>query len=109
MACIAEHGTFHELDEIQDDHHNGHCDSIPAIQGFRSPRQVEVSGEEWFYSMSDTEQQKLMGRETWNAWKGGAFQLSDMKHRVENDVYGQMINQTPLWELLGAEPPNRTE
>ncbi len=109
MACIAEHGTFHELDETLDDHHNGRCQMLPAIKGFRPPRQIEQSGEDWFKGLSEADQIKLMGRENWNAWKGGAFELSEMKHRVENDVYGQMINQTPLWELLGAEPPTRTD
>ena len=107
MACIAEHGTFHELDETLDDHHNGRCAMMPAIRGLPSP--IEQSGEDWFNSLSEADQSRLMGKDTYDAWKGGAFQLSDMKHRVENDVYGQMINQTPLWELLGAEPPNRTE
>lgn len=103
MACIAEHGTFHGLDETLDDHHNGRCTMLPAIQGFPNP--VEQSGEEWFEGLGEAEQKKLMGPEFYDAWKGGAFELSQMAHKVEDAVYGNMTSTTPLWDLLGAEPP----
>lgn len=107
MACIAEHGTFHELDEVLDDHYNGRCAMMPAIRGLPSP--IEQSGEKWFNSLSETDQQRLMGKEFYNAWKGGAFELKDMPHKVEDAVYGNMTTARPLWDLLGTEPPLRTE
>ena len=103
MACIAEHGTFHTLDETLDDHYNGHCTELPAIIGLGNP--IEQSGEDWFNSLDEAKQKELMGPEFYEAWKGGAFQLSDMPHKVEDPVYGWMTTEKPLWDLLGAEPP----
>jgi len=103
MACIAEHGTFHTLDETLDDHYNGRCTELPAIKGLGNP--IEQSGEEWFNTLDEAKQKELMGPEFYEAWKGGAFQLSDMPHKVEDLVYGWMTTEKPLWDLLGAEPP----
>ena len=107
MACIAEHGTVHGLDETLDDHYNGRCAMIPIVTGF--PSIVEQTGEEWFNELPEAKQQELMGKEFYDAWKGGAFNLSDMHHKEEDDVYGQMTNVTPLWQLLGAESPLTTK
>lgn len=107
MACIAEHGTFHTLDEVLDDHYNGRCAMLPAIRGLPNP--VTQSGEDWFNNLPEAKQKELMGPEFWQAWKGGAFELADMPHKVEDDVYGSMTTSRPLWDLLGAEPPLRTE
>ena len=107
MACIAEHGTVHDLDETLDDHYNGKCAMIPIITGM--PSIVEQTGEEWFNGLSEDKQRDLMGPEFYDAWKGGSFGLSDMHHKEEDDVYGYMTTQTPLWELLGAESPLTTQ
>ncbi len=107
MACIAEHGTVHGLDEALDDHYNGRCAMIPVVSGF--PSIVEQTGEEWFGALPEAKQRELMGPEFFDAWKGGAFKLSDMHHKEEDAVYGMMTTATPLWQLLGAESPLTTQ
>ena len=77
---------------------------IPAIEGFPNP--IEQSGEEWFDGLDESRQKELMGPEFHEAWKGGAFQLNEMISKSEDTVYGEMTTVTPLWQLLGAEPPN---
>jgi hypothetical protein len=103
MACIAQHGTFHTLDETLDDHYNGRCTMIPVVPGM--PAIVEETGEEWFGNLPEGKQQELMGKEKHEAWKGGAFGFGELAGKHTDDVYGQMTTETPLWQLLGAEPP----
>lgn len=103
MACIAQHGTFHTLDETLNDHYNGRCAMIPVVRGM--PPVVEGTGEEWFKELPEAKQRQLMGSQKYDAWKGGAFELREISHVVEDRVYGSMTTETPLWQLLGAEPP----
>lgn len=108
MSCVAQHGQRYDLDEVLDDHHNGRCTMIPEIMG-QNPIEGMKSGEEWFKEQPESVQQSMMGKETYNAYQGGAFGIPDMSRQVENDVWGTMKMETPLWELLGAEPPLRTK
>lgn len=103
MSCVAMHGTIHPVDEPLNDHHNGRCAPIPLVRGFPNP--VDQTGIEWFAKQSEATQRKLMGREFYDAWKGGAFDLSEMSTTRRDEVYGDMRVETPLWQLLGAEPP----
>jgi len=106
MACIAEHGTVHGLDETLDDHYNGRCVMIPIVSGW--PDVVEQNGEDWFNEQSEDKQRELMGPEFYDAWRGGAFGLREMVNTQHDDVYGAMKATTPLYDLLGAEPPYTT-
>ncbi len=102
MSCVAEHGTLHDLDEQLDGHYNCRCAALPYIEGLTETQQ---SGVDWFNSLSDQQQSDMMGKEYHSAYKGGAFTLTDMIKPTENEIYGTMNTVTPLWELLGAEPP----
>lgn len=102
MSCIAEHGTLHDLNEQLAGHYNCRCAAVPYIEGLSEPVQ---SGADWFNSLSDEQQAAQMGKEYHAAYKDGAFTLNDMIKPVENEIYGKMNQVTPLWELLGAEPP----
>lgn len=104
MACAAMHGTFHTNDESMDSHYNCRCTSIPAVKGYDNAVQT---GEEWFSGLSESEQRKMMGGQTYDVWKAGGFEFTDLATRRHDDVYGEMLGRTPLWELLGAEPPYR--
>jgi hypothetical protein len=106
MACISLHGTFHELDEPMEGHYNCRCACMPAVRFLGNP--IEVSGVEWFEGLSAAKQKEMMGPEFYDAWKGGAFEISDMWHKVEDPVYGEMTTERPLWDLLGGEPPMNT-
>ena len=106
-SCVALHGSgTYPLDEPLNDHHGGICTMIPAVTGFDSP--IEQTGEEWFGQQDETRQSSLLGKEKYEAYQGGAFQFGDLSTSRWNDIYGDMRTETPLWELLGAEPPTRT-
>lgn len=105
MSCIAMHGSIHPVDESLNDHHNGRCVAIPLVKGFTNP--VTETGEQWFRRQSEATQRALMGRQFYEAWTSGAFDLAQMTTQHYDEVYGNMRVQTPLWQLLGAEPPMR--
>ena len=97
MACAVEHGTIHSNDESMDSHYNCRCTSIPVVAGYDDKIQT---GTDWFSGLSEKEQRSMMGAETWQAWKDGKFDLSDMATRRHDDVYGEMLARTPLQDLI---------
>ena len=105
-ACIAQHGSFHKLDERLNDHHNGRCTMLPLTIGRKNT--VE-SGEDWFAKQDEITQQRILGKEKYQAWKGGAFSFGELATTHNDAVYGDMTTTAPLWQLLGAEPPIRTK
>jgi len=99
MACIAEHGGEHGLDETLDDHHNGRCAMLPKLAG--EPVGGE-GGEAWFSGLDEAKQRELMGDGRWDAWKGGKFDFADLSAVHDDDVYGQMRTEATLEALLGG-------
>lgn len=99
MSCVAEHGTFHELDEQLNDHYNGRCAAIPFIPGL-SEEPSEL-GQAWFEGLSEEEQRAMMGNEKWQAWQDGKFEFGKLSQEQENDVYGKMRTEASLQSLVG--------
>ena len=97
MACAIEHGTVHSNDESMDSHYNCRCTSIPVVAGYGDKVQT---GADWFNNLSEKQQQDMMGKGAFEAWKDGRFDLSDMVTRRHDDVYGEMLARTPLSELI---------
>ena len=107
MGCVAMHGTEHTNNETLDDHYNGHCTMLPHVLGAANP--VKVSGERWFNAQPEAKQREMMGPGKYDAYKGGAFKFSELAKKHDDETYGSMTVETPLWELLGAEPPLRID
>jgi len=99
MACIAQHGSIHGLDETLNDHHNGRCAMIPIVAGLPSP--VTQSGEAWFKGLPEASQKQLMGQTKWDAWKGGKFEFGRLAGSHDDKVYGRMTVEQSLSILLG--------
>jgi SPP1 gp7 family putative phage head morphogenesis protein len=102
MACAVQHGTIHKLSESMNSHYNCRCTSAPVVKGYDD---VDQTGVDWFAGLPEEQQRKMMGGEAYDVWKAGGFELSDLATRRHDDVYGEMLARTPLWKLLGAEPP----
>lgn len=98
LSCVAQHGTFHELEETLNDHHNGRCAPLPFIPEFGNP--VEQTGEDWFNTLSPAQQADMMGQGKFEAWQSGLFTFDKLSREVENDVYGKMRHETPLKDLV---------
>jgi len=95
-ACAAMHGTFHEMDEQLDGHYNCRCAMIPIQAG----EAITQTGEDFYNSLSEPEQEKMLGLAKAQALREGEFIFSDLAQRVENDTYGHMMTETPLKDLL---------
>jgi hypothetical protein len=102
MACVEQHGTVHELDEVLDDHHNGRCTELPLPAGSNPSEFVEQTGEEWFRNQPEEQQRAQMGPQFHEAWQGGNFSLSDLVGSYQDSVYGEMLGNPTLAELLGG-------
>jgi len=106
MSCLANHGKVYPNTERLNGHYNCRCVAIPHVKIWSEPEQT---GEEWFSTLSEAQQKEMMGAQTWDAWKGGAFKFDELSGHRHDDVYGDMNARVPLWELLGAEPPIRNK
>lgn len=105
-SCFAMHGTIHSSEEVLNDHHNGRCRPAPIVKGYPPP--VEESGEKWFRRQPEAFQRQVLGPGKYQALEGGAFEFSELTDIRMDPIYGPMRVETPLWKLLGVEPPLRT-
>ncbi|MFA5154641.1 MAG: hypothetical protein WC554_19000, partial [Clostridia bacterium] len=85
------------------------CAMLPVTIGSDNPLGSDTAGQDWFKSLSEGEQSKLMGSQYYDAYKNGMFDLSQMSTQKPDEVYGEMRGVTPLWQLLGAESPYQTK
>lgn len=97
-SCIAQHGSFHELSETLNDHHNGRCTMLPVTYTMDNP--VDQNGEDWFKEQNEATQKSIMGEGKWQAWKDGKFEFSQLSTEHADDVYGQMRTEATLKDLV---------
>lgn len=100
-ACIMMHGTRHDMSETLDDHYNGRCSMIPVT--ILNPDPGIETGEEWFMKQDEAKQKTILGSEYFAAWKDGAYQLNQLPHQREEEVYGSMRGVSSLASLLGEQ------
>ncbi len=97
MACIVMDGTEHGLDEELDDHPNGRCFKQPKIKGL-TPVETQSSAA-WFELQTEEVQRAMMGDKAYEAWKSGAFKLSQLASRKESSEWGTHIHVASLEDL----------
>lgn len=100
LSCISAHGSILAADEMVLDHHNGRCRSIGVVKGMT--RDVP-SGESWFRSRTEEQQRDQMGNAAFEAWKAGRVQLREFQHKYKDEVFGDMMREASLKEMLGDE------
>jgi hypothetical protein len=98
MACAAEHGEVHGLEENLDGHYNCRCAMLPYL----GDNPVEQGGEEWFEGLSEDMQRQMMGEEKFEAWSEGKFDFGDLATTTHSDVFGDMRVERSLQELVGG-------
>lgn len=109
MSCIALHGSVHPLTEIQADHHGGRCAAVPVlasyadlgIEGVPEEPPTYERGEEWFKRQAPNVQRSMMGPAKLRAWQDGAFQFDQLTRTYYSPVYGRMLREASLKEILG--------
>jgi hypothetical protein len=98
-VCVSMHGTVHPLDETMDSHYNCRCAPIPWVKGMNNP--VEQSGEDWLNSQDEQTKKEVLGSK-YDGWSNGDFKLSDIIGTYQSDVYGNMLIEKPLKDLIDA-------
>jgi hypothetical protein len=98
MACLALHGTMLAPNETVNDHHNGRCMSIAVIIPSITPR--VVTGEEYWQGLSDADKRELAGAGAYEAISSGRAQLRDFVQTYEDDLFGQMVRQKALQDVV---------
>ena len=99
MSCLAMHGKKFSLDMPLGDHYHGRCAMRPMT--WLNEDAPVLSGEEWFRSRSEEEQQRQMGRARWRAWMDGEFEFSALSVPYEDDLYGTMYHTPSLRQIRG--------
>lgn len=103
-ACLAMHGTFHQIEDVLDDHCNGRCVPVPwtktweelGISGVEQYRYPITSGEEWFRGQSNNVKEKILGHKGFLAYQQGTVELKDFVRQTSSSVWGTMRNQDSL-------------
>ena len=111
ISCIVQHGTVHPNTETLNDHHNGRCGMVPVTKtwaelgfpGIPETRAQVAPGRDWFDTLSDAEQRRIMGKAKWAAWKAGRIDWADLSAEHDDDVYGTMRVEASLRDLLGDD------
>lgn len=110
LGCTAMHGTIHPLDETLDGHHNCRCTPIPQTVtyedlGLDIPETVEPveSGEDWFNRQPASTQRELMGGPMHDAWKAGKVEFGQLSQPYQDEVYGQLLREASLKDILGEQ------
>ena len=108
MSCVNNHGKTFPITETLRDHHNGRCVPVPKTISYRSlginlPDPVDdfEPGESWFNRQPEVTQRAMMGPSKHDAYKAGAFQFDDLSMPYDDDVYGELIREASLKDILG--------
>lgn len=114
-ACLALHGTFHQLDERQAAHVNCRCTQIAAIEG--EPSLVPERGPEWLAKQPEKFQREFFADTpgAFEAYKAGDLTLEAFCGRRENRIWGPSYQalttgqaKAGLGQFPGdAKPPRR--
>lgn len=110
MSCVNMHGSFHLPSESLDDHPNGRCSEVPITRQQAEEWGVDTeglvdppfeTGYEWFMGQDEQTQREMMGEGRYNAWTAGLFTFGMLSRRYVDDVWGSMLREATLGELLG--------
>lgn len=98
VSCVSLHGTPSPIDEPPDEHWNGRAVVVALLKG--RGRDVQT-GADWFDSLSEDQQQNIMGDAAHAAWRAGDVALSDFVARHDDPTFGGMIHEASLKGILG--------
>lgn len=116
LACIALHGTIMPIGEVVEDHENGRCTSVTRLKGelgdlifqqfVGSDPVTFKTGEEWFSVLPKARQREIAGDAAYNALKANEVILQDFVQHHTSEVFGSMIHQASLADILGDRAPD---
>lgn len=98
LSCWSKHGSYHSVDEVLRDHHNGRCSQLPVPKNI--PKPSILTGESEFNKLTQKQQIDLMGMTRYTAYKKGKFSFDDLSRPYDDHIYGTMYRQASLKELV---------
>ncbi|MCY4247389.1 MAG: hypothetical protein OXE95_07440 [Chloroflexi bacterium] len=112
MACLSLHGETIWQRGVNDgepvkhiiDHHQGRCSTITEYDG--DPVFIQ-SGEQYFRSRPVDAQRAWMGPRKWDAWHAGQIEFADFRQRYDNPLYGEMMREKSLAQIIDDRKRNR--
>ncbi|MBK9122818.1 MAG: hypothetical protein IPM16_06810 [Chloroflexi bacterium] len=104
-VCVALHGTEIPVGEPVEMHEQCRCISVTDVIG--GSLAFGPTGEEWLRGLDEQWQRHVLGPGYWEAWQAGAVQLGDVVGRYRDDLYGVMLTQRSLTEILGPAEAQR--
>jgi hypothetical protein len=114
LSCIAQHGDVVWDSERDagtaipriDDHHNGRCTSVVIVRGFERPI---TTGQQWFDALTPSQRANL---ESFRRSPGklaaintGRATLRDFIHHYSDPVFGRMVTEATLTQVLNTTTP----
>lgn len=110
MACIALDGREFALDKsFFPGHVNCRCTAEPLTISYQDMGlNVKESGQgrelarDWFGTLSGAQQQAMMGKGKYEAYKAGKIGLDDFIKETHNDDWGDSFGEASLADMLGA-------
>ena len=102
-ACLAMHGTEHDLDEPGPlDHPGGRCARVPrtktwaelGITGVKDRKPAIQDAATFFNNLPETDQRAILGNRGYEAWKAGDYPMSAWSKRQSNTGWRDSIVAT---------------
>ncbi|MCR4340786.1 MAG: phage minor head protein [Gemmatimonadaceae bacterium] len=114
-VCIAQHGTFHTLDETLDTHPACRCAMLPQTRswaelGFPDVPETGVTlepGEEWFARQEPGLQRAILGPGKQAAYERGDITLADLVGKTKSPQWGNGRRELSLRDALGVHAGER--
>jgi hypothetical protein len=102
LSCWKQHGSVHEVNEVLNDHHRGRCTPLPIVRGTRWADTTE-RGEDVFKRLPAEDQRRVMGGAMHRAYQAGRVDFGQVSRPYDDGVYGKMLRQASLKDILGNE------
>lgn len=97
-ACMMDDGHRYAVNEQMEEHVQGRCAQVPIVGGYK-PAEWE-RGPAWFVKQPIVDQEAILGRGHYKAWKAGKFELDQLIKVKPDETWGDSVQKTPLRELV---------
>lgn len=104
-VCVALHGSEIPVGQPVQMHETCRCVAVADVAGVAVP--FGPDGPTWFAGLDDADQRAILGPSLWTAWKAEAFALGDVVGHYQDDLYGTMLTQRSLKDLVGEQDAAR--
>lgn len=100
VACLALDGSVYATNQLMALHPQDRCAMVPLVEGFPLPKWQ--TGEEWFKTLGEDEQRRMMGNGRYEAWRDGLFSFRQLATIGHHPTWGPSARVTSLTHLLNG-------